>query len=611
LNFFSIEMASTRKPDTRGLTLRYLFALSLLALLSIANYRLLRAEIRANESTVELLTLSGTQRTLLQATALLAQASVSIFSPEERAPLIAELSTAIEQLENAHYRLIEFDPTGTGEPLPEVQKIYDDVPWTLDIEIRNYLAQLRALARSEADQMNLVNPHYRYIRKVALDGKVMNGLEAVVDVYQAESRRRAVLLRQQAISSLTSTLLVLILSAVFVFRPMVKRVRQEMVALKNINETLEERVAERTAEAEERARELATSEALYQSLVETLPLGVARKDLTGRYTYVNRLFSELLGQPKEVILGGTTADIFSKEYAKQSAVEDANVIQNGRIVQGIRENPTLAGKSRIFEIVKSPVRDPKGKTIGTQTVLWDITQRRAAEERMLHAERLAAIGEMITGVAHESRNALQQINACAKMLEWEQQISVEAQELIADIQAAHHRLHRLFENLRGYASPLRMETRPAFVMDIFHEAWRSTAPERKEREVSVTHQGIQQHTRCLVDPFQLEQVFRNILENAFVACTDPAKITVNWDETIWQGMPALQIVIADNGAGLTAEAQERILEPFFTTRTRGTGLGMAIVKRIVEAHQGEIRAENAPAGGTQITITLPRGTDES
>jgi PAS domain S-box-containing protein len=604
-------MGTSRKPDTLGLTLRYLFALGLVALLSIANYRLLRAEIRANESTVELLTLSGTQRTLLQATALLAQASVSIFSPEERAPLIAELSTAIEQLEKAHYRLVEFDPIGIGKPLPEVQKIYDDSPWLLDIEIRNYLAQLRALAGSEPDQMNLVNPHYRYIRKVALEGQVMNGLQAVVDVYQEESRRRAVLLRQQAISSLTSTLLVLVLSGLFVFRPMVKRVQQEMVALKNINETLEERVAERTAEAEDRARDLATSEALYQSLVETLPLGVARKDLAGRYTYVNQLFAELLGKSKDEILGGVTADIFSKEYARQSAVEDSNVIETGRIVQGVRDNPTPEGAMRTFEIVKSPVRDPQGKIMGTQTVLWDITKRRAAEERMLRAERLAAIGEMITGVAHESRNALQQINACAKMLEWEQQISVEAQELIADIQAAHHRLHRLFENLRGYASPQRMEIRPAYVIDIFHEAWRSTAPERQQRDISVQHLGLLQGTRCLVDPFQLEQVFRNILENAIVACTDPAQITVNWSETVWKGMPALQVVISDNGPGLTSEARERILEPFFTTRTRGTGLGMAIAKRIVEAHQGEITAANAPAGGTQITITLPRGTDES
>lgn len=604
-------MTEPSKPNTFGLTLRYLFALGLVALLSVANYRLLRAEIRANESTVEILTLSGSQRALLQGTALLAQALVSADTPDERNRLLDELSQSIDQLERVHFGLIEFDLTGTGEPLPEVEKIYDASPWLLDTEIRNYLAQLRGLAGSDSEQLNFINSHYRYIRRVAIEGQVIDGLEAVVEAYKAESSRRARLLRQQAISSLVSTLLVLGLSGVVVFRPMVNRVRQDMAALKNINETLEERVAQRTAEAEERARDLATSEALYQSLVETLPMGVARKDLQGRYTYVNRLFTKLMRKTREEILNATAAEVFSEEYANQTAEEDEHVMATGRTVQGVREMPDLLGRTRILEIIKSPVRDSVGSIIGTQTVMSDITQRRASEERMLQAERLAAIGEMVTGVAHESRNALQQINACAKMLEWEQSSSEDAHELIADIQKAHVRLHRLFENLRGYAAPMRMEARPTPVLDIFHEAWKSTASQRQGRTVFLDHQGDHQATRCHVDPFQLEQVFRNILENALAACTDPTRITVNWSSIIVNGIRMLKVTISDNGPGLNEEVKEKILEPFFTTRTKGTGLGMAIAKRIVEAHQGRITVDDAVGGGTEITLIIPRGRDES
>lgn len=604
-------MTEPSKPNTFGLTVRYLFALALVALLSVANYRLLRAEIRANESTVELLTLSGSQRTLLQATALLGQAVVSTEDSSEREPLLKELAHAIEQLETAHFRLIEFDPTGTGEPLPEVKKIYEASPWLLDTEIRNYLAQLRGLAGSAPEDLTYVNRHYRYVRRVALEGQVIDGLEAVVEAYKAESSRRARLLRQQAISSLVSTLLVLGLSGLIVFRPMVNRVRQDMAALKNVNETLEERVAQRTAEAEERARELATSEALYHSLVETLPMGVARKNRQGQYTYVNRLFAKLMQKPREEILNATAPEIFSEEYAAQTAAEDEHVIASGRTLQGVREIPEPMGRTRILEIIKSPVRDSRGAIIGTQTVMSDITQRRASEERMLNAERLAAIGEMVTGVAHESRNALQQINACAKMLEWEQNVSDHSQALIADIQKAHTRLHRLFENLRGYAAPMRMEVRPMPLIDIFHEAWKSTANQRQDRDVTVEHLGLHQQTRCPVDPFQMEQVFRNILENTLAACTDPTRITVNWNHTIEDQIPLLEVSISDNGPGMTEEVKEKIFDPFFTTRTKGTGLGMAIVKRIVEAHRGKILVDDVVGGGTTINIILPRGDDES
>src|SRR5262249_57163421 len=94
--------------------------------------------------------------------------------------------------------------------------------------------------------------------------------------------------------------------------------------------------------------------------------------------------------------------------------------------------------------------------------------------------------------------------------------------------------------------------------------------------------------RCPVDQFRLEQVFRNILENALAACADPVVITVAAREDRLQGRPGLRVSVRDNGPGLTAEQRQRIFEPFFTTKTKGTGLGMAIAKREVEAHGGQV-----------------------
>jgi signal transduction histidine kinase len=112
--------------------------------------------------------------------------------------------------------------------------------------------------------------------------------------------------------------------------------------------------------------------------------------------------------------------------------------------------------------------------------------------------------------------------------------------------------------------------------------------------------------RCIVDPFQVGQVFWNVLENALQACQDPVLLSVTYAARVLNDQPSLSVSIRDNGTGLSTEARQRIFEPFYTTSTQGTGLGMAIVKRIVEDHHGGVEVgNNGP--GTEIIITIPRG----
>ena len=111
---------------------------------------------------------------------------------------------------------------------------------------------------------------------------------------------------------------------------------------------------------------------------------------------------------------------------------------------------------------------------------------------------------------------------------------------------------------------------------------------------------------CQVDPFRLEQVFRNILENSLAACPDPVRIVVRCEATEIDGHPAVRVSVRDNGPGLGPEQRQRIFDPFFTTKTKGTGLGMAIAERIVEAHGGRIAVGDGPGRGAEILLTLPR-----
>jgi len=233
-------------------------------------------------------------------------------------------------------------------------------------------------------------------------------------------------------------------------------------------------------------------------------------------------------------------------------------------------------------------------------------ERKRAEEKLLEAERLAAIGQMMTGLAHESGNALARSQSCLEMLAWEVEDRPEALALIERIQKAQDDLKQLYDEVRGYASPLKLEREPWDVAGVWRQAWENLAVSRRGRDAKLCEQTGRLDLTCLIDPFRLEQVFRNIFDNALAACGDPVRIVVRGGEADLDGRPALCVSVQDNGPGLNPEQKRKIFEPFFTTKTKGTGLGMAIAHRIVLAHGGLLAVGPAEGGGAEICITLPR-----
>jgi hypothetical protein len=234
----------------------------------------------------------------------------------------------------------------------------------------------------------------------------------------------------------------------------------------------------------------------------------------------------------------------------------------------------------------------------------DVTESRLANERAVQAERLAAIGQMVAGLAHESRNALQRSKACLELLALEVEDRPEALDLVARIHKAQDHLHHLYEEVRSYAAPIRLKLGRCDLRDVWRETWASLSLAREGRRISLHEPADSAELAIDADQFALGQVFRNIFENAIAACADPGHIWIEAQPATLDGRPALQICIRDNGPGLDRDQQARIFEPFYTTKTTGTGLGMAIARRIVEEHHGTITV--GPGPGAAIVLTLPR-----
>jgi PAS domain S-box-containing protein len=267
------------------------------------------------------------------------------------------------------------------------------------------------------------------------------------------------------------------------------------------------------------------------------------------------------------------------------------------------------------------VRAADGSISGYAGIAEDVTPLKEAQEKALQSGRLAAIGEAMAGLAHESRNALQRSQACLEMLQKRVSGQPEAIGLLERMQTAVRDLHHLHERVRCYAAPIQLRREPCDLKQVWERACENAAACAAERRLEIengapTRSSAQsaRQIECFADEVAIGQVFRNILENALdpelkSASGNAVRIRIDWDETVWREQPAVKVTISDNGPGLQEAVQNRIFEPFFTTKSRGTGLGLAICRRIVEAHGGTITASNGAGRGLTLEIILPKGPD--
>jgi signal transduction histidine kinase len=191
------------------------------------------------------------------------------------------------------------------------------------------------------------------------------------------------------------------------------------------------------------------------------------------------------------------------------------------------------------------------------------------------------------------------------MLLLELEGNTEALELVGRTQRALNHLHHLYEEVRDYAAPINLDPQMCQIMHVWRDAWSHLEVVRKEKQVELREDTSGVELSCSVDWFAMGQVFRNVFENAISASREPGNIAITCRPSRFEGRAAIEISIRDNGPGLDPGVRDKVFDAFFTTKTKGTGLGMAIARRIVEAHGGRI-AVGSTNGGAEFVITLPR-----
>jgi signal transduction histidine kinase len=281
-------------------------------------------------------------------------------------------------------------------------------------------------------------------------------------------------------------------------------------------------------------------------------------------------------------------------------------LEAGRGWGGQVTGRTARGQAFPAHVAMTSLFDDRGQRMGTVGVLHDLTEQVETQRRLIHREKLASLGEMAAGVAHEIRNPLGGIKMATSLLSSpDVDGSPLSQEMARSILSGIGEIEGIINNLLDWTRDARLERNEYELHRILDPVVEAAAAEGRARGVLVGYGRLEREVAAAVDGQKLRQVFTNVMKNALEAIEPrrehPGRVTV---DLFVEGERAV-VEVVDDGVGISPDDRDKIFLPFFTTKPAGTGLGMSIVKKIVDLHAGDIAIDSAPGRGTRVRISLP------
>jgi PAS domain S-box-containing protein len=357
---------------------------------------------------------------------------------------------------------------------------------------------------------------------------------------------------------------------------------------------------------EKRALEhqLRRQEEFQRHLLESFPDLILVLDLKGQYTFVSARIGELLGYGPADLMGKSVDDLenTSAELATLYRTVATGQSSLTSCEYGSRHRD---GSWRTMLGVASPLLDAEGKPAGVIISVRDVTTEKKLEQQIIQSERLAAMGQMIGGFAHELNNPLTSILGMAELLQ-EGETTEASRKQISILHKEARRAAEIVQNLQYFARPPAPGRSQVNLNELVQRTVQMQAYPLRKSNVTVDFTPEPAIPAIVADPNQLMQVFLNLLLNAEQAIREirdkgTIRVRIGRDpDSVW-------IVFQDDGPGIAPENLPHIFDPFFTTKRpgRGTGLGLSICKTVLREHGGNIDVASAPGGGAVFTITLP------
>jgi PAS domain S-box-containing protein len=341
------------------------------------------------------------------------------------------------------------------------------------------------------------------------------------------------------------------------------------------------------------------TERLSEEVTRNMPAGLVVVNATGIISSSNPAAEHVLG------IRGLGFRRYSEVLGQDSALTKlvAECLETGRIFRRAEvEHLPPSGDTRHLGVTISPIRRGEGKISGVICLLTDLTELAALQQRMQLKENLAALGELSAGIAHEFKNALATISGYAQLIP-EASPNESADYAKKIVEQTRNITHVVAEFLK-YARPLEIPDELIEMEEVVDRAMAEVA--QAMPQVAIEREG--DFGDVAGDEGLLRQALLNLARNAAEACVEAkggGRVMLRGEVVEGESAGWQRIFISDNGPGIAQTALPKLFRPFFTTKSNGTGLGLAVVQKIIVQHGGHVEVRNCPKGGAEFIVTLP------
>jgi signal transduction histidine kinase len=357
--------------------------------------------------------------------------------------------------------------------------------------------------------------------------------------------------------------------------------------------------------------QLAQEKGLIETVFNAIQEGIIVTDAKGRITYVNDAACELFGLEADSSIGKRLdervrgLDWKSLSQSEGAVSRDMEIFYPANRFLNFYIVPLLIERREGKDGGSTESR-PTNEPVGHAIILRDITESRRSTEKTIESERFNALTLLAAGVAHEIGNPLNSLHIHLQLMErkvrkLDGKVKEELQEAIAISRAEITRLDSIVTQFLQAIRPSKPVLHPENVNAIVDEALRFFAPEIEDRDIVVEAELRSDLPLLELDRDQMKQVFYNVIKNSFEAMKRRGILRIRTD----MDATHVNISFTDTGGGMSAESLSRVFEPYFTTKSSGSGLGLLIVRRIVREHGGEMAIESNEGKGLTLTIRLP------
>jgi PAS domain S-box-containing protein len=337
-----------------------------------------------------------------------------------------------------------------------------------------------------------------------------------------------------------------------------------------------------------------------ENVLESLTSGVLTIDLNGYITGINRAGCQILKTEPDDILNCDYRALFHGSLMDRSALTD--LLEGKEPYHNVEKNIRVGARAVPVSVSSALITDPDGGALGAVEAFVDLSELKRMEDEIARVKSLAALGEVAAVIAHEVRNPLSGISGFAMLLKRELGKDHPNMEYVDKIMAGVDKLDRCVSSLLDYARDLPLNTSRGDLREFLNEAVEFFKVDLSTRKSpsKVAFVVPESPVYCSYDSEQMSRALMNLFQNADQAMPNGGTVTVSLEET----EIGPKIKVADEGESVPVEIREKIFTPFFTTREGGTGLGLSLVKKIVEAHHGRVDLFTNGDTGSVFTITL-------